>query len=228
MPLLPATAVFLRDRRFNVAQHGCRRLGSRLSALTSAQPLQKIQFAVLVLPELFFPLQSFYFPILFRPLKLLLNSIPHMYSLVFSQAQSHFIVSCSHFLLLCRSLCIISLSSLGFATFSCPGSLANGLNKPLKPVPSFFPFPIHTEQNQFSETLPSPLGAHSSPCPLAEHLIPVTVFLCHLHGQKTLVTGAVTASCASAAGRCPPRRTMRQSTPPNGTARHGPFAPSRH
>lgn len=59
-------------------------------------------------------------PILFLPLKLLLNIIPCVYSLVFFQAEAHFIVSCSYyFLLLCRSLYIISLSSVGFAAFPC-------------------------------------------------------------------------------------------------------------
>lgn len=68
-----------------------------------------------------------------------------MYSLLYFQADSHFIVSSSYFLLLSRSLCNISLSSVRFATFSCPGSLANGLNKSRKPVPSFLPFPFYTE-----------------------------------------------------------------------------------
>lgn len=59
-------------------------------------------------------------PILFLPLKLLLNIIPCMYSHVFFQAEAHFIVSCSYyFLLLCRSLSIISLSSVGFAALPC-------------------------------------------------------------------------------------------------------------
>ena len=35
----------------------------------------------------------------------------------------------------------------------------------------------------------------------------MTVFLCNLNGQVTLVTDAVTASCASEVGRCPPRWT---------------------
>lgn len=106
------------------------------------------------------------FPILFLPLKLLLNIIPHMYSLVFFQAESHFIVSCSYFLPLCRSLCIIALSSVGFATFSCPGSLANGLNKLLKPVPSLLLLPIYTEWSQFSGPppwRPLPWGLTASP-----------------------------------------------------------------
>lgn len=98
--------------------------------------------SLLVLPELFFPLQISCFSVLFLPLKLLLNIIPHIYSLAFFQAESHFIASCSYFLLLCRSLCIISPSSVGHATFSCTESLANGLNKSLKPVPSFHPLPI--------------------------------------------------------------------------------------
>lgn len=126
-----------------------------------------------------------------------------MYSLVFFQAESHFIVSCSYFLLLCRSLCIISLSSVGFATFFRPGSLANGLNKSLQPVPSFLPFPTCNEWSQFSRTLPS-LGG--SPCPPSRsRAVPMTVFLCNMNGQIIPVTGAGRASCASAVGRCPPR-----------------------
>lgn len=121
-----------------------------------------------------------------------------MHSLLFFQAESHFIVSSSYFLLLSRSLCNISLSSVGFATFSCPRSLPNGLNKSHKPVPSFLPFPIYTEWSQFHETLAT-LEAHSVPCPIGEHLI---LFLCSLSGQITLVTDAVTASCASALGIC--------------------------
>lgn len=172
---------------------------SQLSTLTSASPLQNISFAacsLLVLLDLFFSLQVFCFFTLFLPLKLLLNIIPHMYFLLFFQAESHFIVSSSYFLLLCRSLCNISLSSVGFAMFSCPGSLANGLNKSHKPVPSFLPFPIYTEWSQFHEAHAT-LEAHSVPCPVAEHLILVTVFLCSLNGQITPVTGAVILLCLS-------------------------------
>lgn len=92
------------------------------------------------------------------------------------------------------------MCSVGFATFSCRRSLANGLNNKL--VPSFFPFPIYTEWSQFHET-PATLEAHSVPCPIGEHLILVTVFLCSLNGQITAVTDAVTGSCASAMGICP-------------------------
>lgn len=140
--------------------------------------------SLLLLLELF-SLQIFCFSTLFLPLKSLLNIIPLVYSLLFFQAESHFIVSSSYFLLLRRSLCNISLSSVGFATFSCPRSLANGLNKSHKPVPSFLLFPIYTEWSQFHEILAT-LEAHSVPCPIGEHLILVTVFLCSLHGQITL------------------------------------------
>lgn len=168
--------------------------------------------SLLVLLELLFSFQIFCFSALFFPLKLLLNIIPHMYCLLFFQAESHFIVSSSYFLLLCRSLCNISLFSVGFATFACPGSLANGLNKSRKPVPSFLPFPIYTEWSQFQETLAT-LETHSVLCPVGEHLILVTVFLCSLNGQITPVAGAVRASCASAMGICPSCWTMCHKIP---------------
>lgn len=173
---------------------------SQFSTLTSAPPLKNISFAAhLWSCWSSSPSRFSTFP-LFLPLKLLLNIIPHMYSLLFFEAESHFIVSFSYFLLLSRSLCNVSMSSVGFATFSCLRSLANGLNN--KPVPSFFPFPIYSEWSQFHET-PATLEAHSVPCPIGEHLILVTVFLCSPNGQITAVAGALTASCASAMGICP-------------------------
>lgn len=118
--------------------------------------------SLLIFLELF-SLQIFCFSTLFLPLKLLLNIIPHVYSLLFFQAESYFIVSSSYFLLLSRSLCNISLSSVGFAAFSRPGSLGNGENKSHKPVPSFLPFPIYTEWSQFHETL----AILEAQCPLS-------------------------------------------------------------
>lgn len=108
--------------------------------LSTFLPKHLICCSLLVLLELLFPLQIFCSPVLFLPLQLLLHIIPHVYSLVFFQAESHFIVSCSYFLLLCRSLCIISLSSAGLATFSCPGPRANWLNDSPQPLPAVLPF----------------------------------------------------------------------------------------
>lgn len=98
----------------------------------------------------------------------------------------------------------------GVCNIFLPRSLANGVNKSLKPVPSFLPFPICNEWSQFSWSLPF-LG---SQCPLPHsRAVLVTAFLCNMNGQITLVTNAETASCASAAGKCPPRWSMGHKIP---------------
>lgn len=71
-------------------------------------------------------------------------------------------------------------------------------------MPPFLLFPIRTEWGQCRGIQPS-LGAHSVPCPAAEHLIPMTAFLCNVNVRVPPVAAAVTASHASAAGMCPPR-----------------------
>lgn len=116
---------------------------SQLSTLTSAPPLGNVSHLLLIfglaralLPSDFLLFHSF------PPTEVITKYYSHMYSLLFFQAESHFIVSSSYFLLLSRSLCNNSLSSVGFATFSRPGSLANGLNKSHKPVPHK-PVPPH-------------------------------------------------------------------------------------
>lgn len=77
-------------------------------------------------------------------------------------------------------------------------------------MPAFLPFPICNEWRQFSRSLPS-LG---SQCPLPHSRAGlVTAFLCNMNGQITLVTNAETASCASAAWRCPLRWSMGHKIP---------------
>ena len=152
--------------------------------------------------ELFFPLRLFCFPILFLPLNLLVNIIPYVYFLVFLQPKCHFMISCSYFLLLCKSLCIISPSPVGFATLPCTGSLPNGLNKSPKPVPSCLRFPICGECSHFNGTLLSP-GAHAVPCRAAE-LSPCQHFCATSMAKIHRLLMLQEPPCASAVGRCPP------------------------
>lgn len=63
--------------------------------------------------------------------------------------------------------------------------------------------PSPSTLNGASSMRPWPSWRLSVPCPIEEHLIFVTVFLCSLNGQITAVTGAVTAFCASAMLTCP-------------------------